>query len=104
MISRSDRLKSRLEQLNRGREKTYKSQDRWVRDVAGHSRPVRRTVMLPPSENLALTEWCRTTANELGLTRITRQDVLHMLVARLLSDPALTGQLRADLAAHQAGR
>jgi hypothetical protein len=103
-MSRSDLLKSSLEQLNRRREKTYKSQDRWVRDAARRSEPVRRTVMLPPSENLALSEWCRTTANELGLTRITRQDVLHMLVARLLSDPALAGQLRADLAAHRAGR
>jgi hypothetical protein len=30
--------------------------------------------------------------------------VLRMLVVRLLTDPALASQLRADLAAHRAGR
>ncbi|WP_445189268.1 hypothetical protein ACTXG6_19770 [Pseudonocardia sp. Cha107L01] len=54
--------------------------------------------------HFGLSEWCHTTADELGLSRVTGQDVLRMLVVRLLTDPALASQLRADLVAHRARR
>jgi hypothetical protein len=61
-------------------------------------------VMLPYSEHTGLSEWCRATADELGLSRITGQEVLRMLVTRLLTDPTMASQLRADLAAHRLRR
>jgi hypothetical protein len=57
-------------------------------------------VMLSYSEHAGLSEWCRATADELGLSRVTGQEVPRMLVARLLTDPTMASQLRADLAAH----
>jgi len=51
-----------------------------------------------------LSEWCRATADELGLSRITGQEVPRMLVTRLLTDPTMASQLRADLAAHRLRR
>jgi hypothetical protein len=56
MTSPSDRLKVRLEQLNRQREKAHELEDRRVRAGAARRAPVRRTVMLPSSENQALSE------------------------------------------------
>jgi hypothetical protein len=104
MTSRSDALKARLEQLNRRRERAHELEDRRARAAPGRDEPVRRAVMLSRSEHVRLSEWCRATASELGLSRVTGQDVLRMLVVRLLTDPALASQLRADLAAHRAGR
>jgi hypothetical protein len=41
-------------------------------------------------------EWCRATADELGLSRITGQEVLRMLVTRLLTDPTMASQSMGD--------
>jgi hypothetical protein len=60
--------------------------------------------MLSHSEHVRLGEWCRAAADELGRSRVTGQDVLRLLVVRLLTDPALASQLRADLAAQRARR
>lgn len=104
MSSRSDGLKARLEQLNRRRERAHELADRQARSASGRGVPVRRAVMLPYSEHVKLGEWCRATATELGRSRVTGQDVLRLLVVRLLTDPALASQLRADLAADRARR
>ncbi|HWN36227.1 MAG TPA: hypothetical protein VNP03_25970 [Pseudonocardia sp.] len=104
MTSRSDGLKARLEQLNRRRERAHELEDRQARAAPGRGEPVRRAVMLSPSEHLGLSEWCRATATELGLSRVTGQDVLRTLVVRLLTDPELASQLRAELAAKRARR
>jgi hypothetical protein len=104
MTGRSDGLKARLEQLNRRRERAHELEDRRARAAPGRGEPVRRAVMLAHSEHLALSEWCRATATELGLSRVTGQDVLRMLVVRLLTDPTLARQLREDLAANRARR
>lgn len=60
-------------------------------------RPVRRTVDLSPARHDKLDEWQRETARELGRARITGQDVLNALVARLLTDETLARKIRADL-------
>lgn len=62
------------------------------------STPVRRTVDLPPVHHQKLATWCSETAVELGVARITGQDVLRLLVARLLTDETLARKLRTDLA------
>ncbi len=61
-------------------------------------KPVRKTVDLPPERNTQLANWCTESAQQLGVARVTSQDVLAALVARLLADPALTRVLRTDLA------
>ena len=61
------------------------------------SRPVRRTVDLSPSHHAQLAEWCRETARQLGRARVTGQDVLRALVARVLTDETLARKIRADL-------
>lgn len=62
------------------------------------SRPVRRTVDLSPTHHRKLADWCSETAVELGVARVTGQDVLRSLVARLLTDETLARKIRADLA------
>ena len=60
-------------------------------------RPVRRTVDLSPARHDQLDEWQRETARELGRARVTGQDVLRTLVARLLTDETLARKIRAHL-------
>jgi len=58
---------------------------------------VRRTVDLPLVRHHALTGWCTETAAELGMRRLTGQDVMAALVGRLLTDETLARKIRADL-------
>jgi len=66
------------------------------------TKPVRRTVDLSPTDHAGLTNWCSTTAVEIGAARVTGQDVLRALVSRLLHDEDLAEQVRADLAVDMA--
>lgn len=61
------------------------------------TKPVRRSVDLSPTYHARLTQWCRETAEEIGTTRVTGQDVIRALVARLLVDQNLARRIRADL-------
>ena len=62
-------------------------------------RPVRRTVDLDPQAHRDLARWCDDAAVTLGATRVTGQDVLATLVARLLHDDELAQAVREDIAA-----
>lgn len=66
-----------------------------TRDAKDHK--VRRTVDLSRQRHLALAQWCTETASELGCAKVTSQDVLSALVARLLTDETLARKIRADL-------
>lgn len=61
------------------------------------TKPVRRSVDLSPSAHAELTEWCAKTAAEIGVRRVTGQDVMRALVDRLLVDDALSRRIRADI-------
>lgn len=61
------------------------------------TKPVRRSVDLSPMYHARLTEWCAEAAAEIGATRVTGQDVIRALVARLLVDQSLSRRIRADL-------
>lgn len=61
------------------------------------TKPVRRSVDLSPAYHARLTQWCREAAEEIGTTRVTGQDVIRALVARLLVDQTLARRIRADL-------
>jgi hypothetical protein len=62
------------------------------------AKPVRKTVDLPPQRYALLTQWCSEAAVQLGVARVTGQDVFNTLVARLLTDETLARKIRADLA------
>jgi hypothetical protein len=61
------------------------------------TKPVRRSVDLSPTHHARLTQWCAETADMIGTARVTGQDVIRALVARLLMDEALAQRIRADL-------
>lgn len=64
---------------------------------SGRTKPVRRSVDLSPTYHIKLTQWCAETANVIGTARVTGQDVIRALVARLLMDDSLARKIRADL-------
>jgi hypothetical protein len=61
------------------------------------TKPVRRSVDLSPTYHAKLTQWCAETADILGIARVTGQDVIRALVARLLMDESLSRRIRDDL-------
>ncbi|MGH3852096.1 MAG: hypothetical protein ACRDR6_01080 [Pseudonocardiaceae bacterium] len=61
------------------------------------TKPVRRSVDLSPTYHLKLTQWCAETAELIGTARVTGQDVIRALVARLLMDESLARRIRDDL-------
>lgn len=65
--------------------------------VAVRGKPIRSTVDLPPTRHHELKSWCDETAIHLGRARVTTQDVMRTLVARLLEDETLSRKIRADL-------
>lgn len=60
-------------------------------------RPVRKNVDLSPDLNRRLGDWQRDTAIELGLARVTAQDVLTELLIELLGDPLLSERIKERL-------
>ena len=56
-----------------------------------------RSVRLTAEENTELRMWCAETAVRLGRTRVTGQEVIQALVARLLTDETVAKKIRADL-------
>lgn len=62
---------------------------------------VRRTVDLPTHHHRKLDQWCSETAEELGRTRVTGQDVLRTLVAELLRDETTARKVRKALSEDQ---
>ncbi|MDT7597754.1 MAG: hypothetical protein QOJ06_3300 [Pseudonocardiales bacterium] len=64
---------------------------------SGRTKPVRRSVDLSPTYHIKLTQWCAETADVIGTARVTGQDVIRALVARLLMDDSLARKIRADL-------
>ncbi|MGH3794649.1 MAG: hypothetical protein ACRDSP_07140 [Pseudonocardiaceae bacterium] len=61
------------------------------------TKPVRRSVDLSPTCHARLSQWCTDAAAEIGANRVTGQDVIRALVARLLADQRLAQRIRADL-------
>jgi hypothetical protein len=64
---------------------------------SGRTKPVRRSVDLSPTYHIKLTQWCAETADIIGTARVTGQDVIRALVARLLMDESLARRIRDDL-------
>lgn len=73
------------------------AEPRLSRASAVQVKPVRSTVDLSPVQHAGLKAWCGETAVEIGTSRVTTQDVMRVLVARLLTDDDLAEKIRADL-------
>lgn len=96
MTSRAEQARARADRINQAQQAS--PEDRPTPRLATtRVKPVRRTVDLPPTRHAALTEWCGETAVELGVARVTGQDVLAALVRRLLTDETLRRKIKADL-------
>lgn len=103
MINRADHASSR--DSGSARDNGARPQDRsgelapqhlhWA--DSGRTKPVRRSVDLSPTYHAELTQWCAETANIIGTARVTGQDVIRALVARLLMDESLARRIREDL-------
>lgn len=98
MSSQADKLREQARKVQQRQQAAGGSK------VAGHTgavaplaKPVRRTVDLSPTQHAQLAAWCTETAREIGRARVTGQDVLRALVARLLTDEVLARKIRADL-------
>lgn len=67
-----------------------------------HRTPVRqtdikKTVALAPAINRKLGDWQNRAADDLGLARVTAQEVMAALVDELLADPQLAQTIKARL-------
>ncbi len=65
--------------------------------ATARTKPVRRSVDLSPAYHIRLTQWCVEAADLIGAPRVTGQDVIRALVARLLMDESLARRIRDDL-------
>lgn len=62
--------------------------------------PVRTTVDLPHEDHRAFLKWCADAADELGRPRVHGQEVMRVLVRRLMADERLARQITGDLKKH----
>ncbi|MBE7190992.1 MAG: hypothetical protein INR66_00745 [Gordonia polyisoprenivorans] len=62
---------------------------------------VKKTLALSPAMNSQLADWQNATARELGLARVTAQEVLESLVAELLAERDLSASIKDRLAANR---
>ena len=112
MSSAADRIKANAERLrpqnsapakdrepNEPATSAATAQPPAVIEDAVRQKNVRRTVDLSPAAHRGLDNWQRTTADRLGLARVTGQEVLAALVDEILRDPELAERVTAAIAA-----
>ncbi len=64
---------------------------------APRQKPVRRTVDLTPAAHSKLDDWQRKTAREIGVARVSGQEVLAALVDEFLENPDLASVVRDSI-------
>lgn len=69
--------------------------------IAPLQRSIRKNVDLSPDQNDRLADWQRSAARELGVARVTAQEVLVALVEKMLSDPNLGQQIKQEIHARR---
>jgi hypothetical protein len=103
-VSRADELRekaARLKGKTAGTEASAATDHPVLAVPAVRAKPVRNTVDLSPHQHASLKAWCGETAVSIGSSRVTGQDVLRALVARLLTDETLVRKIREDLRTDQ---
>jgi hypothetical protein len=79
-------------------DRTPDDRQRTVATAANpHVKPVRSTVDLMPAQHAQLKTWCNETAVVIGKSRVTTQDIMRAMVARLLTDETFARKMRNDL-------
>jgi len=96
MINSAEQVSARNNGIQRQRYGDIAAQQ-LPRVESARTKPVRRSVDLSPADHARLTQWCAETAEMIGTARVTGQDVIRALIARLLMDEALAQRIRADL-------
>lgn len=99
-MSRADDLREKAERLNRAAGRASGNPAEAEHPAPTHAvraKPIRNTVDLSPYHHASLKAWCGETAVSIGSSRITTQDVLRAMVARLLTDETLARKIRDDL-------
>lgn len=66
--------------------------------TAPRSKPVRLSVDLAPTAYRRLTEFCHSSADALGMARVTSVDVIRALLAELNQDTQLAERVRTRIA------
>lgn len=108
MSTAADKIKANAERLRQKPSSTPPELSPTAEDDPAPSSPatttsvvrqknVRRTVDLSPTAHRGLDNWQRSTADKLGLARVTGQEVLAALVDELLSDSALSDRITTAL-------
>lgn len=59
--------------------------------------PIGKTVKLPPALNSSITEWQGHAANQLGLSRVTFQQLVQALCEETLANDSLGDKIRARI-------
>jgi hypothetical protein len=97
MINGSEHLFARNNEVQQRQRYGDMAAEQLGHKDSARTKPVRRSVDLSPAHHARLTQWCAETADMIGTARVTGQDVIRALVARLLMDEALAQRIRADL-------
>lgn len=101
-MSRADEIRAQAKRVQKAAARPVPADPEDVEPVPARpagvrTAKVRKTVDLSPHHQALLTQWCSETAVQLGQARVTSQDVLAALVARLLTDETFARRLREDL-------
>ncbi len=97
MINSAEHVSARTNGVQRQQRYRNIAAEQLPRADPPRTKSVRRSVDLSPTNHARLTQWCAETADMIGTARVTGQDVIRALIARLLMDEALAERIRADL-------
>lgn len=102
-MSRADEIKDKAKKQKTQQTNDAETKKKPAQRAAPQVRvkTIRRTVDLKAEHHRSLDAWCAETARELGRARVTGQDALRTLVARLLTDETLARKIKKDLSEDQ---
>lgn len=101
-MTTGDSIRANAAKVRRRREQeSAVTETRAEPTPAVRTRRVRRTVDLTVNRHRELGHWCDEQADQLGLTRVTSQDVLSALVDELLDNEAVQDAVQERIRANR---
>lgn len=101
-MSAGDSIRANAAKVRRRREQESTVTETRTEPTPVRTRRVRRTVDLTVNRHRELGRWCDEQADQLGLTRVTSQDVLSALVDELLESEAVQDAVHRRIRANRA--